>query len=258
VSDVVKAKGWDSPAAAVLSYANLETAFGADKAGRTILAPKDENDAEGWNAVYGRLGRPETPDGYELAVSEGSDGAYLKDMLPAFHELGLTKRQAQALVERNNAVLAKLGESDDLAFKAKSEADYAALQNEWGQAATTNEELARRAVAQFGSKAGLDADGLQALEAAIGTGAMLKLFHAIGASFAEGTFKSGDGVQGGGVLTPDRAKAEIARKNADPEFLSRYLHDDPKVRASAMAEMESLHIAAFPEISEEDQPRRRA
>ena len=45
LGELVKAKGWKGPADALLSYQNLEKVFGADKAGRTILAPKSEVEA---------------------------------------------------------------------------------------------------------------------------------------------------------------------------------------------------------------------
>ena len=56
LGELVKAKGWKGPADALLSYQNLEKVFGADKAGRTILAPQSDDDADGWR--HADLGWP--------------------------------------------------------------------------------------------------------------------------------------------------------------------------------------------------------
>jgi hypothetical protein len=41
------------------------------------------------------------------------------------------------------------------------------------------------------------------------------------------------------------AKADIAKLKADPTFMSRYMHDDPKVRLAAIGELNDLSLKAF-------------
>lgn len=247
LGELVKAKGWKGPADALLSYQNLEKVFGADKAGRTILAPKSDDDAEGWSAVYNRLGRPESADKYELPVPEGDDGSFAQAVAPVLHELGLTNKQAKGLAEWWNETSGKRIEMERESFLAKSEEEFTALRREWGAAADQNIELAKRAVAKFGADAGIDADSLERLEEAIGTGPMLKLFHSIGASFAEGTFVAAEGTTGG-ALTPQAAKNKIAGMFADQEFMGRYMNRDEKVRQGAIEEMMRLQRMANPEL----------
>lgn len=248
LGELVKAKGWKHPSEALMSYSNLERLFGADKAGRTILAPKGDDDADGWNAVYDRLGRPKSPEEYKLPVPEGDDGEFAKAAAPVLHKLGVTTRQAQGLAEWFNTLKAESAKAEAEAFGTKSEAEYKALQTEWGAAAKQNEELARRAVAKFGQKAGLDQAGLERLEKAIGTAPMLKLFSEIGSSFAEGTFVSSD-APSGGVLTPAQAQNKINAKFADQEFMARYMNPDPRVRQGAIDEMMALQKMAHPELA---------
>lgn len=243
LGETVKTKGWKHPSEALLSYVNLEKVFGADKAGRTILAPKDENDAEGYAAIYDRLGRPKAAEDYKLPVPDGDDGTFAKAMAPVLHKHGLNVKQAQGIANEYNALIKAAEEQ----FLRTSDEQYKALKTEWGQAATQNEELARRAVAKFGKDAGLDEGGLDRLERAIGTGPMLKLFHAIGASFAEGTFV--DGRAGAGGLTPAAAKAEIAKKFSDSEFMARYTNADAKIRQTAIDEMMQLQRIANPQLA---------
>lgn len=248
LGETVKAKGWKHPGEALVSYANLEKLFGADKAGRTILAPKGDDDADGWNALYTRLGRPETADGYKLPVPEGQPDDFAKAVAPVLHGLGLSQRQAEGLAKWWNETQASTVKAETEAFRRKTEADYGALKNEWGQAAQQNEELARRAVAKFGKEAGLDGEGLGRLEQAIGTGPMLKLFHSIGASFAEGTFIGGD-APSGGKMTPAQAQNAINAKFTDNEFMARYMHTDAKIRQGAIDEMMDLQRQAHPELA---------
>lgn len=245
LGELVKAKGWKGPADALLSYQNLEKVFGADKAGRTILAPKGDDDADGWNAVYNRLGRPESADKYELPVPEGDDGSFAQAAAPVLHELGLTTKQARGLAEWWNKASSARIEAADESFSKQSEAEYAALRGEWGAAATQNEELAKRAVLKFSKEAGIDEAAFDAMERAIGTAKVMKLFHAIGAQFSESAFVSSD-TPAAGALTPAQARNKQAAMFADKEFMGRYLNPDERVRQSAIEEMMRLTRMANP------------
>jgi hypothetical protein len=250
LGELVKAKGWKGPADALLSYQNLEKVFGADKAGRTILAPKGDDDADGWSAVYNRLGRPESPDKYELPVPEGDDGSFAQAAAPVLHELGLTTKQAQGLAEWWNKASASRIEAADEAFSVQSEAEYKQLQREWGAAAAQNEELAKRAVLKFGKEAGLDEATFDSLERAIGTAKVMKLFHAIGAQFSEAAFVASD-TPTGGAMTPAQARNKQAAMFTDKEFMSRYLNADERIRQGAIEEMMLLTRMANPQSVEE-------
>jgi hypothetical protein len=54
---LVAAKGWRGPGDVVQSYANLEKLMGADRAGRTVVPPKDGDAAEAFDAFYDRIGQ---------------------------------------------------------------------------------------------------------------------------------------------------------------------------------------------------------
>lgn len=250
LGELVKAKGWKGPADALLSYQNLEKVFGADKAGRTILAPKGDDDADGWNAVYNRLGRPESADRYELPVPEGDDGSFAQAAAPVLHELGLTTKQARGLAEWWNKASSARIEAADESFSKQSETEYAALRGEWGAAAAQNEELAKRAVLKFSKEAGIDEATFDAMERAIGTAKVMKLFHAIGAQFSESAFVSSD-TPAAGALTPAQARNKQAAMFADKEFMARYLNPDERVRQSAIEEMMRLTRMANPGASDE-------
>ena len=87
------------------SYVNAQSMIGADK----VAIPGKHATPEDWDEVYRRLGRPDTPDEYEL-INEVPDGVAVDDDLVSWfkgaaHEVGLTGPQAQKLLEGYNQML---------------------------------------------------------------------------------------------------------------------------------------------------------
>jgi len=102
----------------VKSYLHSQKLVGADK----IPVPNKLATDEDWNAVYERLGRPETPDGYkyELPKETKLEEKTLKAFSEEAHKLGLLPKQAQGIINYYNS-----------------------LAEQTEQAATVNEEAAR-------------------------------------------------------------------------------------------------------------------
>jgi len=80
-----------------------QQAYELDKfAGSAVAIPKDD-DADAWDKVFSRLGRPESSDKYELTVPENLPETvpYDEEMAKGFkdqaHELGLSQKQAASL-----------------------------------------------------------------------------------------------------------------------------------------------------------------
>lgn len=67
----------------------------------TIALPDPNAPEEDWSKIYNKLGRPEDPDGYELAV-EGYelDENVSKEIKESLHENGLSKKQAKAVFDK--------------------------------------------------------------------------------------------------------------------------------------------------------------
>jgi hypothetical protein len=78
----------------------------------------------------------------------------------------------------------------------------------------------------------------------------MKLFHAIGSKFGEADFVGSD-TPSGGALSPAQAKNKVASLFADKEFMGRYMHQDQRVRQSAIEEMMALNRMANPGVTEE-------
>jgi hypothetical protein len=230
-------KGWKDPASVVDGYRNLERLIGAPK--ERVLKLPEKPDDPGWNDVYTRLGRPEKPEAYELPVPDGhGDPEFAKGIAEVMHKHGVPKGAAQALAQFNNDYVGKLVEAHERQLAEKSAAELSQLKSEWGAKYDENAELSKRAAREFG----VSEDQSKALEGALGTAGMLKLFNSIGSKLAEPkAFDAGGGDGGGGFgLTPEAAKARISQLRNDRDWTSKYLAGDVNSRQ----EMERLSRVA--------------
>lgn len=229
-------KGWKDPSAAIDSYRNLEKLRGVPE--HELLRMPKEGDQDAWGQFYSRLGRPETPDAYELPVPDGDDGAFAGEAAKWMHEAGLSKSQAHKLAEMNNQFITAQVTQYEANLAAQQDREMGELKTEWGSAYDQNVEIARRGAKQFGMAEKM----LDNIEEAIGTKAMLSLFHNIGSKIGEHQFKTGEG-DGGFILSPAAAKERIAQLNGDREWANKYLSGGQKEKS----EMERLMRQAYPE-----------
>jgi hypothetical protein len=237
VRGFVENKGWKGPEDVVSGYMNLEKFLGADKAGRGLVLPKDDNPDE-WGQIYDKLGRPKSPDDYKVSAPPGDTGEFAKMAAGKFHELGLTAKQAEALSGWYNQQSESMLQSQQEAVMNNSEAELRALQQEWGPKFDENIAAGQRAAREFG----IDADILDKVEGAVGTKAMIDFFSQVGKLIGEDKFVGGDGGNRFGV-SPEAARSRISQLKADPEWSAKYLGGN----ADARSELERLMRSAYPE-----------
>jgi hypothetical protein len=192
------AEKFESPADVVKSYAVLER-----RLGRSVTIPAEDATREENAAFYARLGRPETPEGYEVRLpadlpdhlrppSDALEGR--ADFLAAMHAAGATPAIVQAAFDWYYGTLGKADAEMRRAQEAARSGAEKSLRTEWGAAYERNIELARRAARRFGGddlvdrfeRFGLADDPV-----------CLKAFRAIGAAMAEDGLLAGDGVPAG-------------------------------------------------------------
>ena len=156
-----------------------------------LTMPSKDATPEEWSAFYAQIGRPETPEGYELPLPEGDSGEFAKQMAPILHKHGVSAEQAKGLAADWNAmVAAQVAEMDAAdaahatAMNSKNTAEAADLKNEWGQAHDANMHFAKLAVQQFmpAEKAG---DVIAAIESTLGYKATIQFLHGIGKGLGE-------------------------------------------------------------------------
>jgi len=114
------------------SYIHAQKMIGSDK----IPVPNKYATDEDWQAVYNKLGRPETPDAYEFNLKDNSniDENALKGFKETAHKNGLLPKQAEAIMNFYNDMTQNYIE--DLNSKSEQGRTNAeqVLKKEWGAA----------------------------------------------------------------------------------------------------------------------------
>jgi len=239
-------KGWKDPIAAVESNYNLEKLIGFEKAGRTIVLPKEDATPEERAQFFQKIGAPADVSGYKTPESMATD-----PMVAAFREQALkTNMLPQQFEETLSWYQQQQAATQKAEFEARAAAGEKAigdLRGEWGAAYDQNIELAKRAANQFLPAKSADERKamMGVIEAAVGTEAMLRFFSKIGEGLGEDRMHT-DGDPGtGDVMTPAVAKAKIEALKNDKEWAAAYVKGD----AGKREEMSRLHKFAYPEAA---------
>jgi hypothetical protein len=233
---IIEVKGWKSAQDVIKSYTSLEKNFGAP-ADQILRLPK-EDDADGWNKVYGRLGRPEKADDYKLpkpAEGTQADAEFETWAKGKFHELGISNKQAEKLVAGwNDYVKAGVGKQTEAQQNVAREQE-GALQKEWGQAFEQNKKIGSAAVSKFG----IDGATIDKIESALGYADTMRLFHKLGVGIGEDNFIQNGGGSGGNnqTFSPNGAQARINELRNDNDFVQKLSSGN----AEALKEWDRLH-----------------
>lgn len=129
------------------SYVNAQRLIGADK----LPMPVNPT-AEDLDNIYSRLGRPESAEGYEIAV----DGNIVteevaKSYADVAHNLRLTPDQANGVLEYYRAMVQESGSMSEAAESQQRNNTEMALRKEWGDEFDVRIEDAGKIAKQFGS-----------------------------------------------------------------------------------------------------------
>tara|TARA_R100001530_G_scaffold80561_2_gene56247 strand:+ start:148 stop:990 length:843 start_codon:yes stop_codon:yes gene_type:complete len=188
------------------SYLELQKMVGSrDK------IPTEESSEEEINSFYNKLGRPETPDSYNIKVPDQGgmavpyDEKLYSEFLTTAHKSGLTNKQAQDAID----FYAKMNEESDINSTASMQQSKVnaetALKKEWGaRDYEKNLAISRRAFNRFAD------DDLKKFVEETGVSnnvAMVRFLHKIGKSFSDPDM-GGTGKNAGSVDS-DSAKLEI-------------------------------------------------
>lgn len=178
---LVKANGWGAIGDVLSNFHELQKFLGADKAGRGIVVPKDEGDADAWGAVYDRLGRPKDAAGYGLAERENVNPEFAAGMGQAMYEAGLSKNQAQKLAEQFEKLQIDIVGNEDQSWMKASEEELNSTLSAWGSNKDTNIMKVNQG-AQF---LGLNKEEITLIERSVGTKKVLDLLLKTGAGLGE-------------------------------------------------------------------------
>jgi hypothetical protein len=208
----LQSKGLKNPADVAKSYRNLEVLFGAEKAGRAVVLPKDDATPEEREQFYAKLGRPEAPDKYELPIDPEIDPEFCKSLADLSFKYGLNKQQAGGFATDLQALVKSAAEAGEQEQAQRNEQQTAELRSLWGPQFDQRQEMARRAGRQFG----LDDAKLQTLTNALGPKDAALFLESIGKSLGEAA-PPGAGHQSF-TPTPQEAQQAIEQLKQDPQF----------------------------------------
>lgn len=236
---LVGLKGWKGPGDVVAAYRNLES-FRGVPADRLIKIPEKPDDPE-WAKVWGQLGRPEKPDGYELTSPEGDEAgaALVKLSAETFHRYGVPREAGRAIVAEIARFAGERQKATEEAAVLRRADDEGQLRKNWGDAYDANRQVAGDAA----RKLGLQEADVVGLMGTLGIRRTYELFHQIGMRSAEPRTVRPEGGGGGEPRwSPEMAREKISQLKQDKEWVKRYLDNDQK----ALDEMSRLHRIAFP------------
>lgn len=215
------------PAALAKSYVELEKNFG-----NALRPPKPDADQKEFDAFYRKLGRPVTPEEYQITKPDDVelDEETEKRIRTQAYRLGLNGRQTQEMV---NAYAGEVREAIGIRKGEVENAD-AALKEKWGGNYERNLSIVGRTLSHLDPEGGLSKELSRT-----GLGnhpGMIELFLNYGKLLVEDGLIVGDV---GGITTRDGAKARIAEIKADPKYVTSKAGD------ALFEEMKKLHQVAF-------------
>ncbi len=207
-----------------------------------IIKPEAEADQ---NEYYNKLGRPEAAEEYALqslvdaellAVAPGVTGE-IDNFQKIAHDIGLNKKQAEALVSMRMADLKGITEERENTRTASE----TKLHEIWGQD-YENRLVAAKNVAKIYSEKYPDAMS-ELIEGPSGNNpALLSMLAELGNNFKE---KGHVGMQAAKFgTTPDEALDKIAEKKADKGFMSAYMDDRHPGHNKALKDLMHLYAIA--------------
>lgn len=239
-ADFIRTKGWDNLDAVIRSYQNLESMLGSDRAGRTIVLPRDADDTDAYAEIYDRLGRPEQPAGYELDRNGAPVDEEMLDWYRAVaYEAGLSSRQASVLLDAWGKMASSRLDALDRKTRMEHEQAAEALREKWGTRFDGRMASAQRAIRRFGG------EHVPALEQAMGYAPVRELLACIGEALGEDAPPAGEGRTGFG-LSPEEARSSYDQRKRDPNFIAALQDAAHPGHAAASAERARYLSAIWP------------
>ena len=185
------------------SYVHAQKMVGSDK----IPVPNKYATDKDWDAVYEKLGRPKSADGYkyDLPQDKQVDEASLKEFSNQAHKLGLLPTQANGVVKFYNEMTAKSIQDADSKALAARENSTKELKQEWGQAFDQKINQAATLAKSVGATELFDtnlADGTKLGDHPV----MIKAFAELANKMGEDTITQASGPA---YLTPNQIEKQI-------------------------------------------------
>lgn len=237
----IKEDGTVDLAGLAKSHVHAQQMIGRDK----VVIPKEGDDDETWSQFFRTLGRPDTPDAYELPdVSDDApdvqfDERWMGNFKQKAHELGLSNSQLEGLTKWF-AQESQYGiEESQSQLQGAREKAMAQLRREHGAATDDVIAGAREVLNTFG-----DEDFSQFVEdSGLGDNPQfISFLNGIKKQVSEDVFGQAQRRSAGQGLAPADAQSRMAELKKDPAYLDQ---TDPRHK-SVMQQLENLYPQAYP------------
>lgn len=220
-----------------------------------IIPPADDSPAER-DRYLNELGRPENPEGYRFESIVRADqppevNAFLDNLKPVFHGAGATDEQADAITKGYLEIIAKRDAERKAANDERARVTTAALKSEWGMAYDARIEMAMRAAEKVFGREVIE----QFAEATLPDGGRVgdhpdfirNLYENLGSKLSEDQLVDGKAAASSGIMSPEDAKEEIRRLEANKDHNHAYFETNHPEHAIAVKKMAALYAMAYPE-----------
>jgi len=190
-----------------------------------VRIPKDANDQEGWAKLHERLGVPTDLTKYDFSDVKFTDGSAVEDdFVKSLREFaGSTKLTVDAAKSVARFIVKQIEASeaaDTAEYASKLANEQTILKTNWGSNAAVNKVVAENAAAKLGVKP----EEIAALEKGVGYARVMEMFRNIGVRMGEDQFVNGG--QPGGAMTVEQAKATLAQREADKDWVAKFERGD--------------------------------
>lgn len=216
----IQSSNYQDAASVVKALRDTKAYVGLDKNDLVRIPKADKDGNRDLSEVYKQLGRPDDATGYGLG-----DEDFAKNAAQKLFDLGITKKQAESLVQFMTEQDAANKKAEDEKWDTNVSKGIEALKKEWGSDYEANTAVAQQAVRDVAAKTGFGEDELNQIEKTLGTDKSLKLFYAIGA--AAGGVKSLQNYNAG-QETPEIASYKLKEMLADKETAKLLAAKDTK------------------------------
>lgn len=221
----IQNKKWEteSPLKVLEAYRSLEK-FNGVPADQIIKLPKS---GEPMDAVYNKLGRPESFDKYAPIEGVEFDSEIVKRFDAKFHAAGLNDAQRKEILSEYSAFEKEVVEQQTRALEQEKAIQIDALKKEWGAHYDERIVLAKQAARSMLPDNEQRESALSAMEAALGPAVMAKMFANFADKIGEDKILSGsDGGSRAFGYTKEQAMNDkgtlMSEIKADPSRLAMY------------------------------------
>ena len=206
--------------------------------GNRIPLPKTEEEKA---ELYGKLGRPDVPEKYEVNVGQDYEQYFNESALAEFknvaHKIGLNNDQVSALIDFQKSQVDYELQNQPAQLETQRKDTEQSLKQEWGFDYDKNVRAAQRALDVYG-----DEDLKQLMNTEVGNNpAMIKLFHRLGQEVTEDMAQNTQNNKL--TISPVDARQEIDAIMQNPKH--PYFDSRHREHKEAVEKVRQLHEKSF-------------